>query len=219
VAALAALPGTSVAVVSGRPLESLRALLTPPPGVVLVGSHGAEIDADGLAAHDTGRRDRARPTALDDDEQRLLDRVRALVGAVVAAHPGTRLEVKPAAVALHTRGTERAQADAARSEVLAGPARLPGVHLLEGKEVLELAVTDATKGRALRRLRGELGLDHGGGFFAGDDTTDETAFGVLEDDAGDLGVKVGEGSTSARYRVPDPEALADVLSAMARLRG
>jgi trehalose 6-phosphate phosphatase len=204
IATLVSLPGTHVAVVSGRALERLRRLLEPPDDVVLVGSHGAEIDGgDG---------------PLDDDEQRLLTRVRDAVDEIVAAHPGTSLEEKPAGVVLHTRRAGRAAALGATADGLQGPGRWPGVHALPGKEMVELAVTDVTKGRALHRLRTELGLDQGGVFFAGDDTTDEQAFEVLDDEAGDVTVKVGEGRTAARHRVVNPGELAELLALLARLR-
>ncbi len=160
-----------------------------------MGSHGAELDGP-LTGELADRRD-----AL----VRLLEPV---VGRV----PGARLEVKPASVAVHVR------------EV---PDRLAAVALLEdvdtladasltkkpGKEVLELAVTDADKGTALRRLRSEIGA--AGALYLGDDVTDEDGFRALEPD--DVTVKVGEGATAARYRVADiPGALA-VLDRLAAL--
>jgi trehalose-phosphatase len=203
VRALAALPRTHVAVVSGRPRAHLRRLLDPPDGMVVVGSHGAEVDED---------------DPLDDDELALLARLHDAVVGLVKAHPGTQLEEKPTAVVLHTRTADRDQARAATREALEGPARWPGVHVMRGKEVVELAVTDMTKGRALQRLRADLGLERGGVFFAGDDATDERAFAVLDDDGGDVTVKVGEGRTEARHRVAGPGELADVLALVARGR-
>jgi trehalose-phosphatase len=83
---------------------------------------------------------------------------------------------------------------------------------MHGKEVVEIAVTDVTKGTALLRLRGLLRLPAAGGvLYVGDDVTDERAFAVLDDDAGDVTVKVGDGPTAARHRVPTPEAVATLL--------
>ena len=204
IAALRVLPRTHVAVVSGRPLEQLRRLLAPPDEVALVGSHGAEIDGhDGV---------------LDDDERRLLVRLRDAVTEIVTANPGTFLEEKPAGVVLHTRRAGNESAARATAAALEGPAQWPGVHALDGKQVVELAVTDVTKGSALLRLRADLGLTRGGVLFAGDDTTDELAFAELDDDAGDVTVKVGEGSTDARHRVADPDELAQLLALLAQLR-
>jgi trehalose 6-phosphate synthase/phosphatase len=79
-------------------------------------------------------------------------------------------------------------------------------------------VVPTSKGEALRRLRGtvaaELGVEKVRVLYAGDDTTDEHAFGALE--SGDLSIKVGTGDTLASHRVPDPDALAAVLADLSR---
>jgi trehalose 6-phosphate phosphatase len=92
-----------------------------------------------------------------------------------------------------------------------GPAAAPDIVVTPGKAVLDLAVTDMSKGVALDRMRGDAAV-----FFAGDDVTDETAFARLR--PGDVGVKVGEGETAAPYRVADPAALADLLGELLAAR-
>lgn len=206
-ARLAGLDGVHIALVSGRALADLRRLADPPAGAVLVGSHGAELALPGLEPAQ-------QPAPAD-----LLGRLERDVRAIIAVHPGTAVEVKPTSVVLHTRTAQRAVARAATVAALAGPAREPGVQVTEGKEVVELAVTDATKGRALAQLRAPLGLPGTGGvLYAGDDVTDERAFAVLDDDAGDLTIKVGLGTTSARHRVAGPAEVAVLLARLAALR-
>jgi len=212
---LTGLPGTSVAVVSGRSLDTLRRLVGPVGPVALVGSHGAEVDVPPDLPQAAGADTAA---GLGTAEKDLLAGLSEALGEIVAAHPGTALEEKPAAVVLHTRGADRATALAASGAALLGPARTPGVHTLVGKEVVELAVTDVSKGAALHRLRSELGVGPGGVLYAGDDTTDEHAFAALDDDAGDFTVKIGPGATAARRRLAGPEELADLLALLARLR-
>ena len=133
---------------------------------------------------------------------------------LVAAVPGALLEVKPASVAVHVRQVTDRVAAAALLEQ-ADAAADPSLTKKPGKEVLELAVTDADKGSALLRLRDDLGA--AATVYLGDDRTDEDAFRVLP--PGDLTVKVGEGETAARFRVPDPAAVVVLLGALADALG
>ncbi|MGR7024499.1 trehalose-phosphatase [Geodermatophilus sp. URMC 62] len=186
---VAAADGVTVALVSGRGVADLRAVsgLTGP--YRWVGSHGAEYDGP-LTDELAGRRDA------------LAERLAPLVAAV----PGARLEVKPASVAVHVRQV----ADPAAAAALLADARAavdPSLTVKPGKAVLEVAVTDADKGSAVGRLRGELGA--AAVVYLGDDVTDEDVFRTLGPD--DVGIKVGDGETAAGYRVADPGAVLAVL--------
>ena len=181
--ALAALPGTPVALVSGRPLRDLRAMTQLDPSVHLVGSHGAEH----------GDHPMLTPTIALVLEQVLRD-----IAVITDGVPGVLVEEKAVGVAVHVRLADRADAARVTDEVLAGPALRPGVRTTHGKEVVELSVVDADKGIALDRLRADTGAD--AVVFAGDDTTDEAAFARLG--STDVGIKIGSGDTAARFRVP-----------------
>ncbi|MEJ5913964.1 trehalose-phosphatase [Pseudokineococcus sp. 1T1Z-3] len=209
-AALAALEGDralSLALVSGRPLEPLARLASPPEGTSLVGSHGAEVRLAG----------QEEPAALlSEHEEALLHDVVDRMRVVVAAHPGTDLEIKPAGAVLHTRQADVAVASEAARAAVDGPGRLAGVRALRGKDVVELGVLDVDKGRAVQQLRAALEADVV--LYAGDDVTDEHAFAVLDPASGDVGVHVGDGSTAAEHRVADPEVVADLLEHLLALR-
>lgn len=195
--AAADLPGVTVALVSGRDLEVLQQLseLADDDRIVFIGTHGAQssrIAGSGL---------------LTGPQQVLLESVGIALAEVAAAHPGSRLEHKPAAAVLHTRGMakpENARALAAAESVAAN---LEGVHLLRGKDVRELGVIDADKGSALQALADEIGATHV--VYLGDDVTDECAFRVFTDRERHLMIKVGAGPSAAGHRVADvPEAVA-----------
>ncbi|RFU20967.1 trehalose-phosphatase [Geodermatophilus marinus] len=192
-ARVAAADGVTVALVSGRGVDDLRAVSGFSGPYRWVGSHGAEYDGP-LTGELADRRDA------------LADRLAPLVDAV----PGARLEVKPASVAVHVREVPDRTAAA---ELLLEAERVadPSLTKKPGKEVLELAVTDADKGRALLRLRDELGAAVA--MYLGDDRTDEDAFRVLP--AGDLTVKVGEGETVAAHRVAGTEDVVVLLGELA----
>lgn len=198
---LAACPGVTVLVLSGRSLRELAVLLHGVHGVRLVGSHGAERDDD-LAA-------------LTEEQEQLRARLVLALARAASVVPGARLERKPAGAAVHVRRAARDDAARLLGELRAGPAAWPGVRATEGKEVLELTVVDIDKGRAFARLREELGVD--AAVFVGDDVTDEHVLAGLGPD--DLGVKVGPGATRAGHRVQDPGDVVALLHAIAEARG
>lgn len=197
--ALAALPMTDVALVSGRRLGDLRAMTDAGDAFVLVGSHGAEHDSH---------------VWLDPATAQLLEDVLRDVRAITDGVPGVLVEAKAAGVAVHVRRADRADAARVVAAVEAGPARLPGVRSMHGKEVVELGVVDTDKGRALLRLREELGPD--AVVYAGDDVTDESAFHQLV--PGDVGIKVGPGPTRAQFRVSDTDEAVRALHRLAAAR-
>ncbi|WP_238421880.1 trehalose-phosphatase [Gordonia sp. 'Campus'] len=201
--AAARLPDTAVAVVSGRERAVLAELSGLSAPVVLVGSHGSEFES-GFAVEVT---DEARTLLA-----RLVDELRS----IAAEHPGTTVEVKPASTVLHVRNASAVDADAALDRARSGPASWPGVHVTEGKAVIELAVIETSKGHALDALRGRIGAD--AVIYLGDDVTDEKAFAHLSPETGDIGIKVGEGNTAAGYRIADTADVATVLGFVAAQR-
>jgi len=194
---LSAVPGVTVALVSGRGLADLRDTSGFTGDLRWIGSHGAEFDGP-LTGDLAGRRDE------------LVARLEPLV----AGTTGARLEVKPASVAVHVRQvTDRPAAAALLEDARA--AADPSLTMKPGKDVFEVAVTDADKGSAVRRLAAEIGAR--GVLYLGDDVTDEDVFHVLGTD--DVGVKVGAGETAAAHRVGDPAAVRALLEQLADLLG
>jgi trehalose 6-phosphate phosphatase len=192
---LAAAEGVAVALVSGRGVADLQTTSGFTGPFRWVGSHGAEFDGP-LTGELAVRRDA------------LVERL----APVVAGTPGARLEVKPASVAVHVRQVQDRLAAVALLETARTLADT-SLTLKPGKDVLEMALTDADKGSALRRLREELGS--AGALYLGDDVTDEDGFRALGPD--DVPVKVGPGDTAARYRVPDTAGALALLNRLADL--
>ncbi|TVT21561.1 trehalose-phosphatase [Amycolatopsis acidiphila] len=192
---LAGLHETTTAVISGRALRDLAILSRLPSEVHLVGSHGSEFDIGFVHALDAKARDMHR---------RLERELEELAGEV----PGVQLEVKPASIAVHVRRAERDAAGRILDAIHNGPCTWDGVSTTDGKEVVELAVVQTDKGRALDTLRHQVGAT--AAVFLGDDVTDEKAFARLS--GPDLGVKVGDGETLATYSVPGTEDVATVLA-------
>ena len=188
--ALAQLPSTDVALVSGRALAVLREYSGMPASVHLVGSHGAEFDTG--FAHD-----------VDDA---LLATITAELETIADGRPGVSVETKPASVAVHVRNASAADGAAALDEARA-VGEAAGTEITSGKAVLEFAVISTDKGEAVDILREQTAAT--AVTFFGDDVTDEKAFRRMRAD--DVGVKVGSGETLARHRVSSPEDVATAL--------
>src|SRR5690606_14188374 len=118
------------------------------------------------------------------------------------------VEIKPASVALHVRNAGPEIGRRALNQVRQGPACWVGVQVTEGKAVIELAVIPTDKGSALDTIRHQEGAS--AAVFFGDDVTDEKAFRMLS--GPDVGIKVGEGESLAKYRVPNTEAVSCALA-------
>lgn len=195
--ALAGLPSTTAALISGRALRTLRELSSMPATVHLVGSHGAEFGTG--FAH-----------AIDHE---LLQRITDGLALIAQGKPGVAVETKPASVALHVRNASPSDGEAALAAAWDAAAQWDA-HVTTGKAVLEFAVISTDKGEAVDILRDEH--DASAVVFFGDDVTDEKAFVRLR--GSDLGVKVGPGETAAAYRIDSPEAVAEALRYLADSR-
>ncbi|WP_179956710.1 trehalose-phosphatase [Amycolatopsis anabasis] len=194
---LAGLHETTTAVISGRALRDLATLSRLPAEVHLVGSHGSEFDIGFVHA-------------LDSKARELHRRLEAELEELVLDVPGVSLEVKPASIAVHVRRAEHEAGRRVLATVHNGPSTWEGVSTTDGKEVVELAVVQTDKGRALDTLRHQVGAT--AAIFLGDDVTDEKAFARLS--GPDVGIKVGTGDSLAAYRVPDTVDVATVLAFM-----
>ncbi|MCV7435429.1 trehalose-phosphatase [Mycolicibacterium bacteremicum] len=189
--ALAALPDTTAALISGRALAVLRELSGASAAVQAIGSHGAEFDTGFAHEIDTT----------------LLAEIVTTLHSIAAGRPGVAVETKPASVALHVRNASVADGEAALT-LAREAARSWDVHLTAGKAVLEFAVIVTDKGEAVDVLRDRSAAT--AVVFLGDDVTDEKAFRRMRD--GDIGVKVGPGDSLAAFRVDSPEDVASVLA-------
>ncbi len=228
IAALPAAAGTALALVSGRALADLAERADPPPGTILIGSHGAEVGH----AREAGVW--ADPIGLTPAQRTTLTQLVAAFRDIVVNRPGAWVQTKPTAAVVHTRLADPDDARAVTEQATAVANHL-GLDAMHGKAVVEVAVLRTSKGEAIRRLRAGLGEaaanaarpgDSAGEpanpaepavrvLYAGDDTTDETVFAVLGPD--DVGIKVGAGATGARHRIPGPGELADCLGRLADL--
>ncbi|QBR52107.1 trehalose-phosphatase [Erwinia sp. QL-Z3] len=189
---LSRLTDGALALVSGRPMSELDALVAP-LHLPLAGVHGAER-RDG--------QDNIERLSLPDDVACSLS---ALLGDAMAKMPDTQLETKGMAFALHYRRAEHYQQDVlALAEAMVE--RFPVLALQPGKCVVELKPKGVSKGAAIDAIMQQAPFAGRTPVFIGDDVTDEAGFKVINAMDG-IAIKVGEGPTEAGYRLPDVAAV------------
>jgi trehalose 6-phosphate phosphatase len=179
----------ALALISGRPVADIDRLLAD-PGFCVAGQHGAE------------RRDFSGTMHRHDVPREALEKARRRFGLMAAKHPGLVLEDKGVNLALHFRaapGLRAEMQDAVRSlaEELGGE-----FEVQLGKMVVELRPTGKDKGVAIAEFLDEAPFRGRTPVFVGDDLTDEFGFELINR-VGGHSVKVGEGKSAARWRLPD----------------
>ena len=195
--ALAATPGVTVGVITGRPRALVDDLPQRFPAIAFAAEHGVWRCANGSW-------EAAQPAIPQ------LDEIEGSLRALASRHPGSLVERKSCSVCLHWR-----RVDAEHHEAIATAAEVVVDEWLETHSQLErLPVTEALevrhraahKGNALSWLR-DRG-PHGALVLAlGDDITDEDMFVGLREN--DVGILVAEHPrrTQAGLRLPSPAAV------------
>ena len=190
-----------VAVVSGRGLDDLVALLAIDPLPELWASHGWEY---------RDRAGRSHRFPLPESACKGLSKARAYV-----AEQGLEAasELKPASVAIHWRGSPRDVAERrerAAMEALKPIADEHGLELHPFDGGLELRVPGRNKGTAVREILANAPADAVVAYL-GDDLTDEDAFSALPDGALGLLVRTEWRPTAATAWVQPPDGLLDFI--------
>jgi trehalose 6-phosphate synthase/phosphatase len=204
---LGALGGNNaVMVLSGRRADDLKRWFGRIPGLWLAAEHGALLRSPGsddwrpLRAGAGGDWKRGIRPVLEDYAARL---------------PGSLIEEKALSIAWHYRLADREFGRWLAQELAATlGAQLANSDLtvLHGRRVVEVRYAWATKGEAYAAIDAELGR-HGPVVAIGDDRTDEDLFERLGPDA--WTIRVGSGSTAARWSVGGPDDVLAVLEAVA----
>ncbi|HUY29269.1 MAG TPA: trehalose-phosphatase [Candidatus Binataceae bacterium] len=193
----------AIAIISGRDLGTLRALLKPEGRLWMVGSHGIEmLDPDGER--------HLQPAAGAARSE--LAKLRAWMKRKAPPRGGFVIEDKRVAIALHYRNAKPGDAAVVRAalrDFIA--ARCASVTILHGKMVDEVLPRGlGGKGAAVRRIQKLLGAPVATPVYFGDDVTDEDAFRELREDG--VTVRVGAAEPSwAQYRIESPAMVVAVL--------
>lgn len=189
---LAAQQQGALALVSGRPIAELDRLAAP-LNAPLAGVHGAE------------RRDAQGNLHVISLPAALVQTLEDQLTSTLAQWPGTQLECKGMAFALHYRRgmAYESQVMQLAEEVVS---QFPELVLQPGKCVVEIKPQGVDKGEAIRAFMQESPFTGRIPVFIGDDLTDEKGFLAVNALQG-VSIKVGAGSTHARYHLDSVEAV------------
>lgn len=182
--------GGAVALVSGRALPDMDSLLST-AFLPSAGQHGIERrDADG----------RMHLQAWGDT---LLRRASEQLRKFAASRPGVLVEDKGNTIAMHYRQASERK-DEVRQAVDAALDLLgPAFELQRGRMVFEIKPRGIDKGTAIADFMLEGPFAGRTAVFIGDDDTDEHGFRIINDSGG-LSIKVGQGPSTARWRMKNP---------------
>lgn len=202
-AALVKRTGGAVAVVSGRTVADIDKLLAIP--IAAAGMHGLERRAspDAEITH-------APPPAE-------IGTLRERLSAWPRLSDGVQMEDKGGGLAVHYRAVPDLEREV-KDKMAALVEDLPALHLIEGKMVVEAKGSGFDKGSSVAAFMRHPPFAGRTPVFIGDDVTDEDGMRAAAK-LGGFGIKVGEGESAARYRLPDVAAVHRYLHEVAAGRG
>ncbi|MBY6241783.1 trehalose-phosphatase [Methylosinus sp. Sm6] len=195
--------GHALAIISGRDIAVVDRLLHP---LVLpvAGVHGLQ------------RRDAAGTLHSAAVEPVDIAPIIAALRAAVGEEPGLIVEAKTGAAALHYRLRPDCQKRCREIAETVVRGR-NDIELLPGKMVYELRTEGADKGDVIEAFLKEAPFAGRRPVFAGDDSTDEVGFAIVNARGG-VSIKVGACATTlARYRAPTLRELHQWLAELARV--
>jgi trehalose 6-phosphate phosphatase len=185
--------GGAVALISGRALGTIDALFAP-LRLPAAGQHGAE------------RRDSRGAVSRVELPRQKLDAAAKSLRAFAARHKGLLFEHKGLSMALHFRLAPQLEPEARAAVEQAAALLGSAMEVQTGKMVFELKPAGFDKGSAIAAFMREPPFAGRVPVFIGDDQTDEHGFRLVNALGGDS-VKVGEGSSEARWRLDAPSAV------------
>jgi trehalose 6-phosphate synthase/phosphatase len=202
--ALAGRPDTEVHIVSGRGREALEQWIGSLP-IWLHAEHGFWSRPPGQAEW----------TPVADIHGSWREPVLAILRDITARTPGSLIEVKAVAIAWHYRMADLETGARRANELRIHLNQLLSnepVEILAGNRVLEIRPYGVHKGRILAPMSPEREA-RTAILAIGDDRTDEDLFTSLPPDA--ISVKVGPGSTRARFRLDSTSSVRALLQMLA----
>lgn len=194
-------PRIRVAVISGRQLSHVKALV-PVPGVLLAGTYGIELR--------TPEGERIKRVGYADIRP-VLDTLKPRWWRLITGREGFFLEDKDWTLALHARFADDDEAErvlAAARRMAAEAASSELLRVLGGHKFLEIGPRLAHKGQTVNYLLDHYPWPGALPLYLGDDGKDEEAFGAIKARGGMAALVASEPrDTQADCRLESPQAV------------
>ena len=202
------LPGTSVAIVSGRSRADLEMWFGKLPKLWLAAEHGAIMRSPASMNWE-----HFGPNGAAEWKARVLP----VLDHFVDRTPGSLIEEKEFSVVWHYRMADPEFGEWLANELVSNLEQMLAethIRAVKGEKFVEVKVVWARKGEVFARMTGGQAAP---AFLlaAGDDPTDEDLFAQLPDYA--WTIHVGRTPSAARYRLSQPGEMRNLLRSFARL--
>lgn len=200
-----------LAIISGRGLGNVRTLVGL-ENIAYVGNHGLEIECPPRYREEPGLETITFIHPIAKEIESVLRKLEHILREKLAGIDGVIIENKGLSLSVHYRLANETAANRTKRIFLAaieGEEARDKLRVTEGKKVLEARPSvDWNKGKAIEWLLKICGIPGGLAIFAGDDSTDEDGFQVLQR-VGGISIFIGEdtGSSNAHYYLRSPEQL------------
>jgi trehalose 6-phosphate synthase/phosphatase len=181
-------PRTKIFIITGRAHEDIDRMLKNMP-VDIIAEHGAMIKERGLWRNE-----------LIDNYSWKEPIIRILDGFSEKC-PGSYIEEKTFSVSWHYRSSDAdlgLKSSRELIKLLKEVEQTYNIRVLDGKKIVEVLTNDSGKGSAVKRLIEQKSYDFV--LSIGDDATDEEMFEYLLHVTYAITIKVGEGSTYAKFK-------------------
>jgi trehalose 6-phosphate synthase/phosphatase len=189
--------GVDLAIVSGRNKEFLDAIFGD-LNITIFAEHGA-----------IRRIDRKWENVYRKDLSWQAEIIR-IMKEVTDNTPGSHIEKKKTSLVWHYRSSDKWLANMRSTQLvnkLLYPCTRRHLHLMRGDKIIEVKPSEYTKGTTIKNFYRYSDYDFI--LAAGDDTTDEDMFEVLQGEA--VTIKVGKPSEKSRYTIQSSEELLKLL--------
>jgi trehalose 6-phosphate synthase/phosphatase len=183
-------PQTELFIITGRSYKDIDKILDHLP-IDIVAEHGAMIKEDGLWENKLNNNCAWKETIL------------SILNQVTLSCPESFIEEKSFSLAWHYRNAELQSGFMRSRELISILERIVhafNLKILDGNKVVEIMNSEVGKGNAVKRIFEQKNYDFV--LSIGDDTTDEEMFEFLLPVSKAFTIKVGNGVTFAKYKLP-----------------